>query len=345
MDAPVPTLDDVQLDLPDRRAGKVRVSYRFSDSERLFVTTDRLSAFDRIIASVPSKGQVLNQLSAWWFEQTRAIVPNHLVSVPDPNVTVGRTATPLPVEVVVRGHITGVTSTSLWQQYADGARTIYGYDLPDGLRKNTRLPTAIITPTTKANDGGHDEPITCAHVVASGLVDATTWECVCDAALRLFRFGQERASAAGLVLADTKYEFGLAVDTGEVLLIDEMHTPDSSRFWVADSYEERLAADDEPESLDKEFVRRALIDLDYRGHGAPPPLPADVVAATSARYVSAYECITGLGFVPGLQPASDRIVGAVARLAASLTADSFRESSSTHPHQPDSIDRPRQATA
>lgn len=301
------TLDDIELPLPDRRAGKVRVSYRLSETERLFVTTDRLSAFDRIIASVPHKGQVLNQLAAWWFEQTRDIVANHLLEVPDPNVTVGRAAHPLPVEVVVRGYITGVTSTSLWQQYADGARHIYGYDFPDGLRKNTALPAAIVTPTTKALDGAHDEPISCAGVVAEGLVDAELWERVQAAALAVFARGQQAAERAGLILADTKYEFGLAVDTGELLLIDEVHTPDSSRYWVADSYDARLAAGDEPESLDKELVRRALIGLGYRGDGAPPVLPPDVVAAASARYASAYERLTGQAFVPGSTPIRERI--------------------------------------
>lgn len=313
------TLDDIDLPLPDRRAGKVRVSYELSPTERLFVTTDRLSAFDRIIASIPHKGQVLNQLSAWWFEQTRDVVANHLVDVPDPNVTIGRTAHPLQVEVVVRGYITGVTSTSLWQQYADGARTIYGYDLPDGLRKNTPLPRAIVTPTTKAHDGGHDEPVTCAEVVERGLVEAGLWEQVCAAALAVFDLGQQRAAGAGLVLADTKYEFGLAVDTGELLLIDEVHTPDSSRYWIADSYEARLAAGDEPESLDKEVVRRALLDLGYRGDGTPPTLPADVVAATSVRYASAYERLTGLAFVPGDQPIAARIARNVERLVRSRT--------------------------
>ncbi|MGD9996787.1 MAG: phosphoribosylaminoimidazolesuccinocarboxamide synthase [Ilumatobacteraceae bacterium] len=321
------TLDDIELDLPDRRAGKVRVSYRLSDTERLFVTTDRLSAFDRIITSIPSKGQVLNQLSAWWFDQTRAIVANHLVSVPDPNLTVGRTAIPLPVEVVVRGYITGVTSTSLWQQYADGARTVYGYDLPDGLRKNTQLPTNIITPTTKAHAGAHDEPITMRDVVESGLVDPATWEQVADAALRIFAFGQQAAAAAGLILADTKYEFGLAADTGDLLLIDEVHTPDSSRFWVAGSYEARLADGDEPESLDKEFVRRALIDLGYRGEGAPPTLPAVVVDATSQRYVGAFERITGQRFVPGDQPAAERIARTVAALRGGQPTDPPRQAS------------------
>jgi phosphoribosylaminoimidazole-succinocarboxamide synthase len=309
-------LDDIELDLPDRRAGKVRVSYRLSETERLFVTTDRLSAFDRIIATIPCKGQVLNELSAWWFDQTRPIVANHLVSVPDPNLTVGRTAVPLPVEVVVRGYITGVTTTSLWQQYAAGARRIYGYELPDGLRKNTQLPANIVTPTTKAEHGAHDEPISNHDVVATGLVDAALWEQVTDAALRVFAFGQQAAEAAGLILADTKYEFGLAADTGELLLIDEVHTPDSSRFWIAGSYEARLAVDDEPESLDKEFVRRALVDLGYRGEGTVPALPDAVVAATTARYVSAFERITGRTFVPGEQPAAPRIARAVAALTA-----------------------------
>ena len=300
-------LDDIVLPLPDRRAGKVRVSYELSATERLFVTTDRLSAFDRIIACVPHKGQVLNQLAAWWFEHTRDVVANHQLEVPDPNVTIGRAARPLPVEVVVRGCITGVTSTSLWRQYAEGARTIYGYDFPDGLRKNTPLATAIVTPTTKALHGGHDEPITCAEVASSGLVAPALWDEVQAAALALFARGQLAAERAGLVLADTKYEFGLAVDTGELLLIDEMHTPDSSRYWVADSYEARLAAGDEPESLDKELVRRALIDLGYDGDGDPPVLPAEVIAAASDRYASAYERLTGQAFVPGTTPIADRI--------------------------------------
>ena len=308
------TLDDIDLPLPDRRVGKVRVSYQLSPTERLFVTTDRLSAFDRIITTVPHKGQVLNQLAAWWFEQTRSVVANHLLVVPDPNVTIGRAARPLPVEVVVRGHITGVTSTSLWRRYADGAREIDGHGFPDGLAKNTPLPTPIITPTTKTHDGTHDEPISGDQVVAQGLVEAALWSQVCEAALGLFAFGRTAAAAAGLVLADTKYEFGLAVDTGELILIDEVHTPDSSRFWVAASYEQRLAAGDEPENLDKEVVRRALIDLGYDGHGTPPVLSPDVVAATSARYVDAFERITGSTFVPGAQPIPERILRALAHL-------------------------------
>lgn len=307
MNADTDVLDDIELPLGDRRAGKVRVSYRLSATERVFVTTDRLSAFDRVIACVPYKGQVLNQLAAWWFERTRSVVANHLLQVPDPNVTIARAARPLPVEVVVRGYITGVTSTSLWRQYDDGARHIYGYDFPDGLRKNTPLPRAIVTPTTKAHDGGHDEPISCAQVVADGLVAPDLWEQVQEAALAVFALGQHAAERAGLVLADTKYEFGLAEDTGALLLIDEVHTPDSSRYWVADSYDARLASGDEPESLDKELVRRALLELGYRGDGDPPRLPADVVSAASARYVDAYERLTGDRFVPGATPIAERI--------------------------------------
>jgi phosphoribosylaminoimidazole-succinocarboxamide synthase len=306
------TLDAVDLPFADRREGKVRVSYQLSPTERLFVTTDRLSAFDKIICSVPCKGQVLNELAAWWFSTTRDVVANHLLEVPDPNCTIGRAAHPLPVEVVVRGYITGVTSTSLWRQYADGARTIYGIDFPDGLRKNTALPDHVVTPTTKAEAGAHDEPIASADVVARGLVDAQLWQRVTTAALELFARGQQVAAAAGLILADTKYEFGVAVDDGELLLIDEVHTPDSSRYWVADSYDERLAAGDEPESLDKEVVRRALLDAGYIGDGPPPALPVDVIAATTARYVQAFERLTGSTFVPGEQPAAPRIRRALA---------------------------------
>ena len=297
---------DIELPLGDRRDGKVRVSYAFGKGRRLFVTTDRLSAFDRVIAGVPYKGQVLNQLSAWWFERTADVVANHVIDLPDPNVLVARAAEPLPVEVVVRGYITGVTSTSLWRQYADGARTIYGYDFPDGLRKNTDLPTAIVTPTTKAEHGGHDEPLSPDDVTRKGLVAVALWREVEAAALELFARGQELARQSGLILADTKYEFG-TTPAGELLLIDEVHTPDSSRYWVADTYEARLNRNEEPESLDKEVVRRALIDAGYDGHGMPPTLEAAVWEATSRRYIDAYERLTGLTFQPGSYPVEDRI--------------------------------------
>ena len=297
---------DIDLPLDDRRDGKVRVSYAYGDGRRLFVTTDRLSAFDRVIAGVPYKGQVLNQLSAWWFERTGDVVANHVVDLPDPNVLVARAAQPLPVEVVVRGYITGVTTTSLWRQYADGARTIYGYHFSDGLRKNTELPSAIVTPTTKAEHGGHDEPLSPSDVTLKGLVAPDLWRTVESAALELFARGQEIARQSGLILADTKYEFG-TTPAGELLLIDEVHTPDSSRYWVADSYAQRLSADEEPESLDKEVVRRALIDAGYDGNGAPPDLAPEVWEATSRRYIDAFERLTGLTFQPGSYPVEDRI--------------------------------------
>ncbi|MEN9645769.1 MAG: phosphoribosylaminoimidazole-succinocarboxamide synthase [Actinomycetota bacterium] len=309
---------DIDLPLPDRRDGKVRVSYALPDDDgegrRLFVTTDRLSAFDRIIAGVPYKGQVLNQLAAWWFAETADIVPNHVVAVPDPNVLVARAATPLPVEVIVRGYITGVTSTSLWQQYADGAREIYGHRFPDGLRKNMVLPNVLVTPTTKGNDGAHDVPLTVAEVAQRGLVEHRRWGEVVEAAILLFQRGQQKAAEAGLILADTKYEFGTAAD-GSLLLIDEMHTPDSSRYWVADSYEARLDAGEEPESLDKEVVRRALLAAGYRGDGEPPVLPAEVWAETTRRYITAFERLTGTTFEPGAYPVPPRIMESLHRVS------------------------------
>ena len=298
---------EIDLPLPDRRDGKVRASWRCGDHERLIVTTDRLSAFDRVLAGVPYKGQVLNQLSAWWFDQTKDIVANHVIEVPDPNAVRAREAAPLPVEVVVRGHITGVTDTSLWGMYSEGARSMYGYDFPDGLTKNTPLPNHIVTPTTKAQHGGHDEPLSCADVVERGLLPTGLWDDVMAAALEVFARGVEVGAAAGLVLADTKYEFGITVDD-ELILIDEVHTPDSSRWWVAESYDERIAAGHEPESLDKEVVRRAFADVGYKGDGPIPVVPDEVWSATTARYIIAYERLTGTPFEPGAYPVPERLI-------------------------------------
>ena len=298
---------DIDLPLPDRRAGKVRVSYALGPDRRFFITTDRLSAFDQILAAVPYKGQVLNQLSWWWFEQTRDLVANHAIELPDPNALTAVSARPLPVEVVVRGYITGVTSTSLWHRYREGARVIDGHRLPDGLAKNTELPTPIITPTTKAEHGRHDEPLAPAEVVTRGLVDAALWERVSSTALALFDRGGAVARRAGLILADTKYEFGLGPD-GELLLIDEVHTPDSSRYWEADSYSNRLERGTEQESLDKEVVRRAMVDAGYRGEGPPPVLDPAVWTATSERYIHAYERLTGLAFTRGNYPITPRLM-------------------------------------
>jgi phosphoribosylaminoimidazole-succinocarboxamide synthase len=296
-----------ELFLPGHQSGKVREGYVFQPGSRLLVTTDRLSAFDRVLAAVPYKGQVLNQLSAWWFEQTNAIIPNHMISVPDPNAMICREAQPFSVEVIVRGYITGVTTTALWYRYALGERKIYGYTFPEGLRKNEALPSPIITPTTKGGPTGHDERLTCAEVVEKGLLDQKTWDQVQTAALALFLHGQAIANKAGLILVDTKYEFGLAED-GSVLLIDEVHTPDSSRFWKRSSYEQRLSAGQEPELFDKEFVRLAYAAAGYRGDGEPPVLPQHTWVETSQLYQTIYEGLTGLSFMPGEYPVLPRLV-------------------------------------
>lgn len=294
--------------LGERYVGKVRDSY-LGPGRRVLVATDRLSAFDRVIACIPYKGQVLNQLAAWWFEQTADLVGNHVLAVPDPNVTVAREAVTLPIEVVVRGYITGVTDTSLWHHYQQGPRP-YGLDLPAGLRKNDRLPHPVITPTTKGLQGEHDVPIAAADVVAAGLVEAELWEHAQEVVLELYRRGAEVAARAGLILVDTKYELGL-ID-GKLCVIDEIHTPDSSRFWVADSYEARHAAGEEPEGLDKEYVRRWLKSVGYAGEGPPPPMPDDVTTELARRYISAFERLTGQTFTPAAQPAGPRIAAALA---------------------------------
>jgi len=301
---------DIVLPLPDRKVGKVRLSYALANNTRLFVTTDRLSAFDQIVASVPYKGQVLNQLAAWWFANTRDIIDNHFISLPDPNATVAVSATPLQVEVIVRGVMTGSTNTSIWKLYEQGKRTIYGYQFADGITKNTLLPEAIITPTTKGDLRAHDEPLTCADVVSRGLVDQATWTTVCNAALALFARGQQVAQKAGLLLADTKYEFGLHPD-GRVLIIDEMHTPDSSRFWELQTCDERMHNGEEPESLDKEPIRLALAAIGYRGDGPPPTLDPAIISATTSRYIQAFERITGTPFIAGEYPVQQRLTSAL----------------------------------
>jgi phosphoribosylaminoimidazole-succinocarboxamide synthase len=298
---------ETNLPLPGKQTGKVREWYPLSDGKRLIITTDRLSAFDRILARVPYKGQVLNQLAAWWFDQTRDIIPNHIVSIPDPNAAVVTDAEPFLVEVIVRGYITGVTSTALWYRYSLGEREIYGYRFPEGLMKNAALPEPIITPTTKGGATGHDERLTCAEVVTKGLLDAKTWDQVQSAALAVFKRGQILANKSGLILVDTKYEFGRAPD-GNVILIDEVHTPDSSRFWKADSYETRFASGEEPENFDKEFIRLAYADKGYRGDGEIPSMPDSLWASASERYITIYEMLTGKKFEAGEYPIEPRLV-------------------------------------
>ena len=283
-----------------RQTGKVRDIYADGD-RRILITTDRVSAFDRVLGAIPYKGQVLNQLSAWWFDLMKDVVGNHVIAVPDPNVTVAAEAEALPVEVIVRGYITGVTSTSLWTLYAQGDRTPYGIPLPEGLQQNDKLPEPIITPTTKATGGAHDQRLTRAEIIAQKLVPTELWEQVETAALALFKRGQQVAEKAGLILVDTKYEFGL-ID-GKLAVIDEIHTPDSSRFWTLDSY----GPGREPVNFDKEFLRIWYADHGYKGDGVPPIMPDDVIAQVAERYVSAYERLTGNTFTPGEQPPAERI--------------------------------------
>jgi phosphoribosylaminoimidazole-succinocarboxamide synthase len=303
---------EANLPLLGKQAGKVRDWYPLADEKRLFITTDRLSAFDRILAAVPYKGQVLNQLSAWWFQHTADIIPNHILDLPDPNALVAREVSPFPVEVIVRGYITGVTSTALWYRYALGEREIYGYRFSDGLRKNQRLPEPIITPTTKGGPTGHDERLTCAQVVEQGYLDAPTWERIQSAAIVLFTRGQQIAQQAGLILVDTKYEFGKTPD-GQVLLIDEVHTPDSSRFWKADTYPACFERGEEPENFDKEFIRLAYTERGYRGDGLPPDMPDWLWVAASRRYVTIYEKLTGSSFLPGAYPVGPRLANNLQR--------------------------------
>jgi len=298
-------------DLPawgTRWSGKVRDIFVRGD-KRVLITTDRLSAFDRILTAVPYKGQVLNQLSAFWFQETADIIGNHAIGFPDPNVTVAHECEPFPVEVVVRGYISGVTKTALWYRYALGERTIYGYDFPEGMTKNQALPEPIITPTTKGREGEHDERITCAEVVERGLLDPATWDQVQEAAIAVFKRGQEIARQGGLILVDTKYELGRAPD-GSVVLIDEVHTPDSSRFWVADTYQERLQAGEEPDNFDKEFLRLWYAERGYRGDGEPPAATEDLIAQVSQRYIACYEKLTGQAFEPGAYPVEERLQNA-----------------------------------
>lgn len=280
---------DLELtDLGPPLSGKVRDAWPLPGGRRLIVTTDRISAFDRVLGTIPFKGRVLNLLSAWWFEHTADLVPNHFISAPHPNAMIVREATPLPIEVVVRGFITGVTSTSLWTLYKNGERP-YGLDLPPGLAKDDRLPTPVVTPTTKAQSG-HDRPTTAAELIASGLISADLWHEIHEAALALFARGQQIAESKGLLLVDTKYEFGL-ID-GRLHLIDEVHTPDSSRYWLADSWHSRTPQSP-PIHLDKERLRQALTGLGYRGDGPPPPLPDPLRLDLAEHYLDLFQRLTG----------------------------------------------------
>ena len=295
----LPLHEAVIPELPNYYRGKVRENYDLPDNRRILISTDRLSAFDRAIAAIPLKGQVLTQVARFWFENTADICPNHVLEYPDPNVVVGKRLDILPVEVIVRGYLAGTTSTSILTKYRKGEREMYGITLPDGLKDNEKLPQPIITPTSKAFDGGHDEPLSGAEILAQGLLTAEQWETVSRYALALFARGQARAAERGLILVDTKYEFGTDKD-GRIVLADEIHTPDSSRYWIADSYEESFAKGGRPASFDKDFVRAWVTERCDPYKDAIPEIPRDLVEQTSKVYIQAFEQITGKTFVPDL---------------------------------------------
>jgi phosphoribosylaminoimidazole-succinocarboxamide synthase len=299
-----------QLDLPlgELYRGKVRDNYATGD-RIVMVTTDRVSAFDHVLGTIPFKGEVLSRLTLFWFDKVKDLAPTHLLDAPDPSVMVVKKAQPLPVEIVIRGYLTG----SLWRDYQAGKAGAYGIDWPAGLRKDQRFDEPIITPSTKAQYGKHDEPISEAEIVKQGLVAPEVWREATAVARRLFQRGQEWARSRGLILVDTKYEMGVAADDdgsagggaeakpkhpkGKLTVIDEIHTPDSSRYWVADAYEERLARGADQEMLDKENIRQWLIrEHGFSGHGKPPPLSDDVRVMLATKYMEVFERLTGEAF-------------------------------------------------
>lgn len=293
-------------DLGTRTSGKVRDSYSKAGI-RTLVVTDRISAFDVVLGTIPYKGQVLNQLAAHWFGLARAAgLATHVLDVPDPSVTRALECRPLPVEFVMRAYLTGVTSTSIWRHYEEGKRSFAGHALPGGMKKNQPLERAILTPSTKAEHGGHDETVSRDELLARGGLDAATFDEAATMCEALFSLGQKVAAAKGLILADTKYEIGRAPD-GTLVFIDEIHTPDSSRYWHAEDHEARMARGEEPRSLDKEYVRRWLADAGYRGDGPPPALPDDIRVEAARRYIAAFELVTGRAFDPDPEPPLDRI--------------------------------------
>ena len=289
-------LNDATIpELPGHYRGKVRDNYDLPDGRRLIIATDRLSAFDLNIAAIPFKGQVLTQIARFWFDRTADLCPNHVIGYPDPNVLLCRRLDILPVEIVVRDYLAGTTATSVWSMYKAGRREIYGLRFPEGLRENEKLPHTILTPTTKAKDGEHDEPVTEAEILDRGVLTRAQWQEVSQKALALFARGRDIAAGRGLILVDTKYEFGLDRG-GKILLADEIHTPDSSRYWFAESYPARFAAGEPPDSFDKDFLRRWVAARCDPYRDPIPPIPRDIIAAAARIYVSVFETITGESF-------------------------------------------------
>ena len=303
------------VDIPElgkKYQGKVRDFYVMSD-RRILITTDRQSAFDVILGCIPFKGAVLNQLAAFWFSKTKKIVANHMISVPHPNVLVAKNCRPIPVEMVVRGYISGVTKTSIWYSYERGERLIYGLKFPDGLKKNQKLPSPVITPTTHGGGkDGHDERLTREEIINRKIVSRKLYEQMEKAALALFDFGSKLCKRQGLILVDTKYEFGLY--KGKLTLIDEIHTPDSSRFWKVATYEKRFKKGLEPENFDKEFLRLWYAKKGYRGDGQPPAMSRQLIVDLAKRYIAVYEKITGKKFKVYRYPVESDIIKNIATI-------------------------------
>ena len=298
-------------DLPagTKYTGKVRDTYDLGDGRLLLITTDRQSGFDRMLGAIPYKGQVLNHTSLSWFAATREIVGNHVIVSPHANALIAKKCRVLPIEFVVRGYMTGSTDTSIWTQYAKGVRMFCGHALPEGMKKNEPLAQALVTPTTK--EAAHDRPITAAEIVAEGWMTQAEWDFCEEKALALFAYGQKVAAERGLILVDTKYEFGVD-ENGEILVVDEMHTPDSSRYWIAESYAARVAAGQEPDMIDKEFFRlwfRERCDP-YKDAVLPTP-PDELIAELASRYIQLFEKITGTEFEPDLRSLEETVMAAV----------------------------------
>lgn len=311
----LPVIDRIYLptewNIP-RTEGKVRDIFKIRDGKLAIVSTDRLSAFDKVLTHIPYRGQLLNEISEWWFDNTRDIIPNHKIDVPDPNVMIVREYPRIDLEIIVRGYLTGVTSTSIWKRYQNGEREFGDVILPDGMHKNMKLPHPILDPTTKALVG-HDEKATKAEILASGIVTPREWEEIETAALAVFARGQELSDKANLKLVDTKYEVARDPQTRRIVFIDELHTPDSSRYWKRDTYEERVEKGKEPENYDKEFGRLFYENLGYKGDGEPPVMPEAIQLELMNRYMYVYEQLTGRRFVFHTGDPQKRIVANMER--------------------------------
>ncbi len=301
------TLEKTDFDvLGVKYQGKVRDNYSAPDGKRIIITTDRISAFDRVLGTLPFKGQVLNQAAVWWFERTASLVPNHLLSAPDPNVMICTECKPLEVEAVVRAYLTGVSSTSILTAYNKGEREFCGHKLPDGMKPHQKLPEPILTPSTKAPKGEHDISVSREQILQMGKISAEQFDQVADYALKLFAFGQKVCAENGLILVDTKYEFGETPD-GRIVVMDEIHTPDSSRFWFANTYQSQMARGESPNSFDKEYLRRWLVEQGFKGDGPIPQIPDEIRVESARRYIEACETVRGGSIELDMTPPVERI--------------------------------------